>query len=30
MTFVVIETVWTDRATGEPVCTSTMNFIHRL
>ncbi|HWF20873.1 MAG TPA: MaoC family dehydratase N-terminal domain-containing protein [Acidimicrobiales bacterium] len=30
MTFVVIETVWTDRATGEPVCTSTMNFIHRV
>jgi acyl dehydratase len=29
MTFVVVETAWTDRATGEPVCTSTMNFIHR-
>ncbi|HEX4245515.1 MAG TPA: MaoC family dehydratase N-terminal domain-containing protein [Acidimicrobiales bacterium] len=30
MTFVVVETAWSDRATGEPVCTSTMNFIHRL
>jgi acyl dehydratase len=30
MTFVVVETAWTDRATGVPVCTSTMNFIHRM
>ncbi len=30
MTFVVVETAWTDKATGEPVCTSRMNIIHRL
>ena len=30
MTFVVVETAWTDRATGEPVCTSRMNIIHRI
>lgn len=30
MTFVVVETAWTDRDSGEPVCTSTMNMIHRV
>ena len=30
MTFVVVDTVWSDRATGEPVCTSRMNIIHRI
>ena len=30
MTFVVVETAWSDRATGEPVCTSRMNIIHRM
>lgn len=30
MTFVVVETAWTDHATGEPVCTSRMNVIHRI
>jgi acyl dehydratase len=30
MTFVVVETAWSDRATGEPVCTSRMNIIHRV
>ena len=30
MTFVVVETVWTDQATGDPVCTSRMNIIHRI
>ncbi len=30
MTFVVVETAWTDRATGELVCTSRMNIIHRV
>ena len=30
MTFVVVETAWSDRATGEPVCTSRMNIIHRI
>jgi acyl dehydratase len=30
MTFVVVETAWTDQATGEPVCTSRMNIIHRI
>ena len=30
MTFVVVETSWTDQATGEPVCTSTMTLIHRI
>ena len=29
MTFVVVETAWSDRATGEPVCSSRMNIIHR-
>jgi acyl dehydratase len=29
MTFVVVETAWTEQATGEPVCTSRMNIIHR-
>jgi hypothetical protein len=30
MTFVVVETVWSDVATGEQVCTSQMNIIHRI
>ncbi len=30
MTFVVVETAWTDHATGEPVATSRMNIIHRV
>jgi hypothetical protein len=30
MTFIVVETAWSDRATGEPVCTSRMNIIHRI
>jgi len=30
MTFVVVETVWSDRTTGDPVCTSRMNLIHRI
>ncbi len=30
MTFVVVETAWTDQATGELVCTSRMNIIHRI
>ena len=30
MTFVVVETTWSDRATGEQVCTSRMNIIHRI
>jgi acyl dehydratase len=30
MTFVVVETAWSDRASGEPVCTSRMNIIHRI
>ena len=30
MTFVVVETAWTDTTTGEPVCTSRMNIIHRV
>ena len=29
MTFVVVETAWKDKDTGEPVCTSRMNIIHR-
>jgi len=29
MTFVVVETVWTEKTSGEPVCTSRMNIIHR-
>jgi acyl dehydratase len=30
MTFVVVETAWTEQSTGEPVCTSRMNIIHRI
>ena len=30
MTFVVVETAWRDRSSGEPVCTSRMNIIHRI
>ena len=30
MTFVVVETAWSDTVTGEPVCTSRMNIIHRV
>ncbi|HEY4946735.1 MAG TPA: MaoC family dehydratase N-terminal domain-containing protein [Acidimicrobiales bacterium] len=30
MTFVVVETAWSDRSTGQPVCTSRMNIIHRI
>jgi acyl dehydratase len=30
MTFIVVETAWSDQATGEPVCTSRMNIIHRV
>jgi acyl dehydratase len=30
MTFVVVETAWSDRDSGEAVCTSRMNIIHRL
>ncbi len=29
MTFVVVETEWAERDTGEPVCTSRSNIIHR-
>ena len=29
MTFVIVETAWTEQGTGEPVCTSRMNLIHR-
>jgi acyl dehydratase len=29
MTFVVVETAWTERDSGAPVCTSRMNIIHR-
>jgi acyl dehydratase len=29
MTFVVVETEWSERDTGAPVCTSRMNIIHR-
>ena len=29
MTFVVVETDWTERDSGAPVCTSRMNIIHR-
>jgi acyl dehydratase len=29
MTFVVVETAWSERDTGAPVCTSRMNIIHR-
>ena len=30
MTFIVVETAWSEQATGEPVCTSRMNIIHRV
>ena len=30
MTFVVVETAWSDQASGDPVCTSRMNIIHRI
>ena len=30
MTFVVVETAWSEQATGDPVCTSRMNIIHRV
>ncbi len=30
MTFVVVETAWSDRDSGETVCTSRMNIIHRV
>ena len=30
MTFIVVETAWSEQATGEPVCTSRMNIIHRI
>ena len=30
MTFVVVETAWSERGTGEPVCTSRINIIHRI
>lgn len=30
MSFIVVDTVWTDDATGEPVVTSRFNLIHRL
>ena len=30
MTFVVVETAWSEQSTGEPVCTSRMNIIHRI
>jgi len=29
MTFVVVETAWRERESGDPVCTSRMNIIHR-
>lgn len=29
MTFIVVETAWSEQATGAPVCTSRMNLIHR-
>lgn len=29
MTFVVVETAWSERDSGNPVCTSRMNIIHR-
>ncbi len=29
MTFVVVDTVWTEQGSGAPVCTSRMNVIHR-
>jgi acyl dehydratase len=30
MTFVVVDTEWSDQGSGEPVCTSRMNIIHRV
>ena len=30
MTFVVTETVWRDDATGEPVVSARLNFMHRI
>ena len=30
MTFIVVETAWSEQSTGEPVCTSRMNIIHRV
>ena len=30
MTFIVVETAWSDKTTGEPVCSSRMNIIHRV
>ncbi len=30
MTFIVVETAWSEQATGAPVCTSRMNLIHRI
>jgi hypothetical protein len=30
MTFIVMETVWRDEATNEPVVTEKFNLIHRL
>jgi hypothetical protein len=30
MTFVVMETEWREQATGDPVCTSRLNIIHRI
>jgi acyl dehydratase len=30
MTFIVVETAFTEQATGDPVCTSRMNIIHRI
>jgi len=30
MTFLVVETAWSEQATGAPVCTSRMNLIHRI
>ena len=29
MTFIVVETAWSEQSTGAPVCTSRMNLIHR-
>ncbi len=29
MTFIVVETAWSERESGDLVCTSTMNIIHR-
>ena len=30
MTFIVVETAWSEQSTGTPVCTSRMNIIHRI